>query len=268
MKTSKKQDDKPLLVRLFTARDAKAVSRLVNPQKWPPPPKALKGWEKRENDPDFSRLYVAELDGQVVGKIGVECSFPPYGEFQNLIVAPEFRRKGIGSYMIRWCESLALEHDLSVIHLQTQPDNQAACALYEKGDYLPAIPPRKNLMVFFHFLRLSVLNYFLNAHPSEEYCPSDVPFFVSGLKYYELRWEDTTLDDVLILYAAGGPSGIDEEKDMKPMIIGGRLVESCRNIEILMLPGLVDRLSFAARQQEELQTLTPGKAFWVSLVYS
>ena len=92
--------------------------------------------------------FVAELDGELVGNLGVEV--PPYLVADlGMLVKDGHRGEGIGSALLERAIEYAREQGCHKMALQHWPHNEAARALYEKygfeqEGYLRRHYPRKN----------------------------------------------------------------------------------------------------------------------------
>ncbi|NIR42516.1 MAG: ribosomal protein S18-alanine N-acetyltransferase [Gemmatimonadetes bacterium] len=85
----------------------------------------------RRSDTD---LWVAEIDGAVVGHavlwyVGFE------GELGNLAVAPDWRRHGLGSYLLDWALEGTRRRDIDTVFLEVRVSNRAAQDLYERRGF-------------------------------------------------------------------------------------------------------------------------------------
>ena len=81
--------------------------------------------------------FVAEVDGAVVGI--AHCSFTnstwnknPDLYLEDLFVAPEMRKQGIGEFLIQGCAAFAQERGAGRIHWLTHRDNETAQRVYRK----------------------------------------------------------------------------------------------------------------------------------------
>ena len=111
------------------------------------------GWIPHKPEPDdisdvvrwYAAFWVAVLDPQVVGMVGVRRDFMPgsapprddwhlrddIAELRRLRVAPEARRMGIGSALTRAVIDWARAEGCRVLHLHTTSPQAPARALYE-----------------------------------------------------------------------------------------------------------------------------------------
>jgi len=85
-------------------------------------------------DPDHD-LIVAEADGVVVGFAHLLAYHDLThgalaGELLGLTVREDMRRQGIGTALMGETLRLARERDVGEFHINTEPDNEAAKALY------------------------------------------------------------------------------------------------------------------------------------------
>ncbi|HWG38604.1 MAG TPA: GNAT family N-acetyltransferase [Terriglobales bacterium] len=76
--------------------------------------------------------YVAELDGQVVAFIAghLSCRFDCQGELQWLNTAPEHRRRGLATALLKLLAQWFANHDARRICVNVAEDNAAARAFY------------------------------------------------------------------------------------------------------------------------------------------
>lgn len=93
-------------------------------------------------------MFVAEIDGVVVGNLGVELPRFLVADL-GMLVADGWRGRGIGSALLDAGIDWARDHGAHKVALQHWPDNDAAHALYlkrgfEQEGYLRQHYPRKN----------------------------------------------------------------------------------------------------------------------------
>ena len=103
--------------------------------------------EKRVNvlmqslrDPDYD-LLVADVEGEIVGFIDhwVIHDFvhgAKMGYVQNLYVAPNYRRRGVGSRLLQEIIERAKAKGVLEVHVSTEFENKPAIELYKKQGFL------------------------------------------------------------------------------------------------------------------------------------
>ena len=81
--------------------------------------------------------YVVEVDGVVAGF--AHCSFTnstwldqPDLYLEDLFVSPEYRRRGLGEFLIESCAAIAQASGSRRLYWQTQRSNESAQKLYNK----------------------------------------------------------------------------------------------------------------------------------------
>jgi ribosomal-protein-alanine N-acetyltransferase len=82
-------------------------------------------------------LWVAEFGGHVAGYaviwyIGYE------GELGNLAVAPEWRRRGVGRFLLDWTLDGARQSGVEKVFLEVRVSNRGAQQLYERRGFVKA----------------------------------------------------------------------------------------------------------------------------------
>lgn len=81
-----------------------------------------------------TRLAVAEVDGKIVGYVGVQLT-PDGGYITNVAVLPEYRRQGIAKALLKRLFTVISGNGLSFLSLEVRKSNFAAQALYESLDF-------------------------------------------------------------------------------------------------------------------------------------
>ena len=94
-------------------------------------------WQRFFDDSFNLQGYVVEVDGVVAGF--AHCSFTnstwlekPDLYLEDLFVSPDFRRQGLGEFLIQNCAEFALEAGSRRLYWQTQRTNESAQKLYNK----------------------------------------------------------------------------------------------------------------------------------------
>jgi ribosomal protein S18 acetylase RimI-like enzyme len=120
--------------------------------------KQVFGYPGAHNDPAFSidakrrvkdgLLFVAREDADVVGTVMVGYD-GHRGWIYSLAVAPERRRHGIGTALMRHAEAALIERGCPKINLQVTETNAAIVSFYQKLGYVvePRISMGKKLKV-------------------------------------------------------------------------------------------------------------------------
>ena len=129
-------------IRKLLQGDLQALARLYM-QFWDEessPDRMRARYEELSTNPKYM-ILCATIDEVVVGSImGIVCD-ELYGEcrpflvMENLIVAAEYRRKGIGQALLRELEKQAREWKCSQILFITEADRKDAVSFYEAAGY-------------------------------------------------------------------------------------------------------------------------------------
>ena len=90
--------------------------------------------------PEYGRMWLVCLDQQIVGYVILTLgySFEYRGRdafIDELYVEPEFRRRGLGRLAMQFIERQAREMGVNAVHLEVDPGNDAALALYRRAAY-------------------------------------------------------------------------------------------------------------------------------------
>ena len=141
---------------------------------------------------------VATIDGVCAGRCFLEIEQYPFAELQNLVVAPHYRRRGIGSALVADTISRASELGYLAIHLQVNKDNTVAQALYTKHGFLSAQQGERLKMI--RFLDYPALELFLSRHPLALLSSRRD----EASKLWEMKWEDDMSGDSVSILLSGG----------------------------------------------------------------
>ena len=85
-------------------------------------------------------MLVAELDGQIAGCVGISVTGGRHDirgtlRLLGLDVGPRFRRRGVGTALVRGVEDRARRDGLPSVRLEVAVENDVAISLYEKLGY-------------------------------------------------------------------------------------------------------------------------------------
>ena len=103
-------------------------------------------WSRRSLESELqnetSRFLVAVEDGKVIGYIGMSAVLDE-GYLFNVAVDSHYRKKGVGSALVRelvtWCQ----KHDFAFLTLEVRESNAPAIALYSRFGFV-RVGERKN----------------------------------------------------------------------------------------------------------------------------
>ena len=116
-----------LLIREMRAADVEAVSKIESEAFSMP-------WSARDFlemvEADYAYYYVAEADGNLAGCCGIR-NMAGEGEITNVVVAADYRKKGIGRKMMEYMLERAKENGMGACTLEVRVSNRPAIRLYE-----------------------------------------------------------------------------------------------------------------------------------------
>jgi GNAT superfamily N-acetyltransferase len=85
--------------------------------------------------PPGNHFWVAEVDGQIKGIIGIQRRDDGEAELRRMSVAADSRRRGIGGELLKTAEDFCRGQGYQHIHLTTVSHLKPAIALYQKAGY-------------------------------------------------------------------------------------------------------------------------------------
>lgn len=83
---------------------------------------------------DYDATFVAEVKNRVVGFVDIKLR-KEEADVENLVVLKSFRRKGVGSALLRAAEDFARNRRLGTIRAETPDEAKAANTFYEKAGF-------------------------------------------------------------------------------------------------------------------------------------
>ena len=94
----------------------------------------------QEHTMGHREMLVAELDGQIAGCVGISVTGGRHDirgtlRLLGLDVGPRFRRRGVGTALVRGVEDRARRDGLPSVRLEVAVENDVAVSLYEKLGY-------------------------------------------------------------------------------------------------------------------------------------
>jgi len=100
-------------------------------------------WTERDYGALFAsdapkRLTLVAYDEELLGGFAVARCGPDEWEIENVVVAPEHRRRGIGSRLVREIMRMAVQGEAGLVLLEVRESNLAARHLYEQLGFTEA----------------------------------------------------------------------------------------------------------------------------------
>ncbi|HEX2206702.1 MAG TPA: GNAT family N-acetyltransferase [Longimicrobium sp.] len=126
----------PARVRPLADADLAAVARLLGELGYPSTPEQVRARVDRVAGDDDYAAYVAEVDGEVAGFLGMGRGWlfeqdRPYARILTLVVDARVRRQGVGAALVEFAEQWARERGAYTLMLTTNVRRQDAHGFYE-----------------------------------------------------------------------------------------------------------------------------------------
>lgn len=94
-----------------------------------------KTYEADDSQSEDIESYGAFVNGTLAGKIELAPAWNDLGSIEQIVVAREFRQRGIATGLLDFAKSWALAKQLKGLRLETQTNNVAACKLYFQNGF-------------------------------------------------------------------------------------------------------------------------------------
>ena len=207
-------------------------------------PEADADWQAHH----YFQEIVAEVDGVIAGRVGLEAFCPPFAELVNLSVRRDYRRIGLGQKLARACSEAAAKRGFSFLFLQTEIDNTAAHRLYRGVDFVPTAHGKMLRML--QPLDYPLLAEFCLAHPLYQYSCTPIP---DTERAWNLEWHAYVTSDYVRLRLEGGAS-ISDSGGIGPSLTGceWRIGEGERMLSLRI-------------EREEVRDVEPGDHIEITL---
>ncbi|MCW3100861.1 MAG: hypothetical protein JWL77_6479 [Chthonomonadaceae bacterium] len=200
-------------------------------------PEADAEWQAQH----YFQEIVAEVDGVIAGRVGLEAFCPPFAELVNLSVRRDYRRMGLGQKLTRACREAAARRGFSFLFLQTEIDNTAAHRLYTGLGFVPTAHGKMLRML--EPLDYPLLAEFCLTHPLNQYSCTPIP---DAVRAWNLEWNAYVTSDFVRLRLEGGASKSDSNG------IGPALTECDWRI------GDGERMLSLRIEREDVRDVEPG----------
>lgn len=93
--------------------------------------------ENKFLSPTYNQIYVADLQGEIIAYLSVECHFERenFLYLDDISVAPQYRRSGIGTALISCAHNYARQLYINKVYLHVEAANMPALSLYKQLGY-------------------------------------------------------------------------------------------------------------------------------------
>jgi ribosomal protein S18 acetylase RimI-like enzyme len=132
-------------------------------------PEADADWQAQH----YFKEIVAEVDGVIAARVGLEAFCPPFAELVNLSVRRDYRRMGLGQRLTRACREEAARRGFAFLFLQTEIDNIAAHRLYTGLGFVPTAHGK--MLRLLQPLDYPLLTEFCLTHPLNQFACTPIP---------------------------------------------------------------------------------------------
>lgn len=94
-----------------------------------------KSYDAGSESDDDVEAYGAFVDGALAGKIELTSTWNELASIEHIVVARDFRQRGIATALIDFAKSWAQDRRLKGVRLETQTNNLPACKLYLRNGF-------------------------------------------------------------------------------------------------------------------------------------
>ncbi len=210
-------NDAHIVIRPGTDRDSFEARQVQWAVGWKDAPEQHRWWPVPDTDwveSHYFKEIVAEVDGVIAGRIGLEAYVPPFAELVNLCVRQDYRRLGLGEKLTQAGQQEAARLGFSALFLQTEIDNTGAHRLYSGEGWVPTAHGKMLRMV--KLIDYPLLAAYKRIHPLNQYHCTPVP---GHERVWNMEWHAYVTDDFLRLRLESGASQSDSD-GLAPVISG------------------------------------------------
>jgi GNAT superfamily N-acetyltransferase len=234
--TPGRSDSRSIKIRTIREGD---VDQVVEMQRLAGDPVGAERVRRWCRESPYSRRLVAEVDGRAVGKVTLDTAYPPYSELVNLMVHPDYRRRGVASRLVQGCLEAAETRRCPITLLMTEPENTPVINLYARNGFLTCVPGGPGEREHVWMMRLpddSLAGRFNSERTSSLFTPPRGRTKFHDRPLYEMRWGDPETGDHLGLLLEGQP-GQPAQGGTAPRIAGATVKDGIVTTDILVLEG-------------------------------
>jgi ribosomal protein S18 acetylase RimI-like enzyme len=222
-----------VVIRVAESEDRPRTNAVRWAMGWKAAPTRHGHWPEADADwlaRNYFREIVAEVDGVIAARVGLEAYQPPFAQLVDLCVLPQYRRRGLGEQLTRACQEEATRRGFRALFVQTDLDNTAAHRLYTSLGFVPTAYGKMLRMV--KFLDYPLIDDFRLAHPLNQYWCTAAK---DRERAWDLEWHAYITEDYLRLRLEGG--SIQSESDgIGPALTGlaWRIGQGARQLDVRM----------------------------------
>ncbi|KQL18380.1 GNAT family N-acetyltransferase [Cytobacillus solani] len=125
----------------------------------------FKKYEDEEMDDSYIEeegkvVYFFYAENTCIGQIRIRSSWNGYAFIEDIAVAEEYRKKGVGTALLNKAIEWAKENNLCGLMLETQDINVSACHFYAKNNFVIGaidtmlysnLPTAKEIAIFWYY---------------------------------------------------------------------------------------------------------------------
>lgn len=201
---------------------------------WKDAPSVHRVWPEADADWQAQHYYreiVAEVDGVIAARVGLEAFRQPFAELIDLCVRPEYRRLGLGEALTRTCQREAAQRGFTALFLQTELENPAAHRLYTGMDFVPTAHGKMLRLV--KLIDCPLLDQFRRSYPLNQYSCTVSP---DSRGIWNMEWHAYVTDNYL-RFRLEGEASRSESAGIGPAITAcdWRVEDGARSLGIEFL---------------------------------
>ncbi len=120
-----------VIIRPVTVDDIPQVW-VIERESYPEPWLEQSFWDELENE--FSRFYVADKDGLLIGFYDLWL-YANVGHLLNIAIRRNYRHQGVGTVLLEHSVEEANKYNADLIYLEVRANNETAISMYKKNGF-------------------------------------------------------------------------------------------------------------------------------------